>query len=313
MPCFVRYDDKNATDQWDNDWVIPSTHRKVEEYCYITSQNFPDDIWREKVSKVAKSYKSCLQDFQKNLYSLPVELLACHSTWGERLCVAMRGKDTDNLKKLNACMPSIEWVKEVWDLHKDRVWDLNGIRLQVNASDDSEEEEEEEEELDDVETELEKAMVRQSEAVVKESRLRKRRGGKKAVAPGDNGSEHSSEDDDSSSDESCSDDEDADRPLDPWASRMAEEEAQDMDDGNKDATIVDSLQSIAAIPETEDDQMVIASPSKHVKEPTEIYSPVKASDMDTSAGLLQHHSLPYPYLILFCCRSRRWRGLPCSA
>ena len=41
---------------WDLDAVIPATHKKVEEYVWLTAGNFPalTDIWLEKWSKVKR-------------------------------------------------------------------------------------------------------------------------------------------------------------------------------------------------------------------------------------------------------------------
>ena len=223
-----------------------------------------------------------LRDFGVNFYGFPPELLVCHSTWGDRLCTAMRGGgDSDNMKKINACMPSLEWVQKMWDTVKDKAWDMNGMRIKLMPSDDSdseEEDEEQQEDIDDIEAELEKAMVVQSQAVVMEARLRRRKGGKKAAAPdGEMGS-------DSGSPSSSSDSESENGELDQWASRMAMEEAMDIDDGNAHTEHVADMAALSDIAETLEDQVVIGSPSKHpAPAAQELYSPNKAP-MDVSQG-----------------------------
>ena len=304
---YCRYDGPTATEKWDPDWVIPSTHRKIEEYFYISSGNFQDDTWLESVPKIVKLQDGSIQDFEANIYGYPMELLACHSTWGDRFCDGMRGADKDNMKKLNACVPSAAWVKEQWDQIKGKVWELNGIRLQLqmDASDDEEEDQSMEdmpplEWATDEEDEKEKELLEKSKA--ESLSFKKTRRGKKATPPNADAAAHQSSDDDSSS-ESESEDEDQDK-LDKWAARMAEEEAIDRDDGNDTAISVQDLSSLAAIQETEEDKAAIQTPSKHAssKQPQELYSPNKVASEPTGslllACLILSHMLVSSHLLL---------------
>ena len=283
LTCACRHDGDNTQEKWDPDWVIPSTHRLVEEYVYISASNFPEVVWLEKLSKIKKMKDHSLADFAANYYGYPLELLACHSTWGDRLCQAMRGKDKEHMKKLNACVPSLEWVMDYWVKLKDGVWDMNGVKLLEDAAELAAAEaadmdvDKDEDEFYDEQATVEEAL--EAELAAENAReATKPRKGKKAQAPDGSSSDDGGDSSSESESESESDNEEEREKQDKWAARMAENEAVDLDDGNAECETLPALDSLAAIPETAEDKAEMLSPSKHASSAAKVlYSPVKAS------------------------------------
>ena len=242
---------------WDPDWVIPSTHRELQQYVWISASNFPDDVWLEKADKVRKLKDGSLKEFEGNLYDLPLELLSGHSMWGDRLCQSMRGKGKDCQKKLNAVMPSEEWIRERYLQHKDKIWEMKGVRISEMAAAEAAKEAEKEEEAKKS-SEGEEEAEERDKVAASEAAAQDRSKGRGKRAPAGSESEANSE----SESESESDAEDDTEICSRWTLKMMEEEDADTCDGNTATETVVDLASLSHLPETEDDRESIKSPSK---------------------------------------------------
>ena len=154
-------------------------------------------------------------------------------------------------------MPSEEWIRERYLQHKDKIWEMKGVRISEMAAAEAAKEAEKEEEAKKS-SEGEEEAEERDKVAASEAAAQDRSKGRGKRAPAGSESEANSE----SESESESDAEDDTEICSRWTLKMMEEEDADTCDGNAATETVVDLSSLSHLPETEDDRESIKSPSK---------------------------------------------------